>query len=205
MACFEVYQEEILMKGSSLARFLPLAFLIFLFPLRLQAQVYSGISDVALSANMPESLSVTLTGATSVSFNLTPGGVAAGNTAVPIQTSWVLKPNRTAVTLVGYFDIPANALTNAGPPLTYITSSLVLGEVTGTEPGRTTTFTAFTQTITGIGPAGGSLQLFSEPIGGGNKVKTRDDTLALEIDLSSVPLQPAGDYTGTLHIRAISP
>ncbi|MBZ5516155.1 MAG: hypothetical protein LAN62_15160 [Acidobacteriia bacterium] len=193
------------MKGSTFARFLPLAFLIFLFPLRLQAQILSGISDVALSATMTESLSVTLTGANSVSFTLTPGGVAAGNTGVPIETSWVLKPNRTAVTLVGYFDIPANALTNAGPPLTYLTSSLVLGQVTGTGPGRTTTFTAFNQTITGIGPAGGSLQLFSEPIGGSNKVNTRDDTLALEIDLSSVPQQAAGDYTGILHIRAIAP
>jgi len=194
------------MKGSTLARFLPLAFLIFLFPLRLQAQGYpSGIVDVSLTATLAESLTVTLPGANSVSFTLTPGVATAGNNSVPITTSWVVKPNRGAVTLVGYFDTPASALHNATAPGADIASSLVLGKVTGAEPGGTTTFTAFTGgPISGIGTAGASLQLFSEGIDGTNKNKTRTDTLFLEIDLTSVPQQPAGDYTGTLHIQAVA-
>jgi hypothetical protein len=66
-------------------------------------------------------------------------------------------------------------------------------------------FTAFTQSgVGGIGTVGASLQLFSEGITGLNKNKTRIDTLSLQIDLTTAPLQPAGNYTGTLFIQAVA-
>jgi hypothetical protein len=185
------------MKGSTFARFLPLAFLIFLFPLRLQAQaITTGISSVSLSANVTESLTITVP-VGSVAFGaLTPGATTAGLPTVAVQTDWVLKPSRTVVRLVGYFDT-TNALTDAGPPAANITTSQVFGKVNGGARN------SFTQTISGFGVAGSALQLFSETITGANKVATRNDTLDLEIDADAQ--QPAGTYAGTLRIQATAP
>jgi hypothetical protein len=178
--------------------------LIFLFPLRLHAQGYpSGISSVALSASVDESLTLTVPVGAVDFGTLIPGGPpAAGSPSVPITTSWVLKPNRGNVTLMGYFDT-TDALTDIGPPAAHITTSQVLGKVTGAGPGSPTTFTAFTGgPVDTVGTAVASLQLFREPISGTNKVKSRTDTLDLEINADAQ--QPAGTYTGTLRIRAIA-
>jgi hypothetical protein len=185
------------MKGSTLARFLPLAFLIFLFPLRLQAQLPSNISDVSLSATVTESLTISAS-VGSVSFTVTPGLTAVGSATVPITTSWVLKPNRSAVHVIGYFDT-TNALTNTdpGPPPSYITTSQVFGKFNG---GARAPFTG--GVVGGQGVVGSTLDLFSETITGANKAKTRNDTLDLEIDADAQ--QAAGDYTGTLHIQAVA-
>ena len=65
--------------------------------------------------------------------------------------------------------------------------------------------TAFTQNgVGGIGTVGASLQLFSVGITGLNKNFTRNDTLSLQIDLTTAPQQPAGIYTGTLLIQAVA-
>jgi len=106
-----------------------------------------------------------------------------------------VKPNRGAVTLVGYFDT-TNALTDAGPPAANITTSQVFGKFNGGARNP------FTQTIVGFGVAGSALELFNVTITGANKVATRNDTLDLEIDADAQ--QPAGDYTGTLHIQAVA-
>ncbi len=188
------------MKAFILRLFLLLALGALSLPLGLRAQVLSNTPSATLNASLPESLSVSLTGATSVSFTLTAGGVAAGDNPVDIQTSWVLRPSRTAVTLAGYFDT-TSALTDPGPPSASIDSANVLGQVT---TGTPTSFTAFTQTVTGVGTPGASLELFTETITGSNKNASRTDSLNLEIDLTSAPQQPAGDYTGTLHIQAVA-
>jgi hypothetical protein len=184
------------MKGFTLRLFLLLVLIALTVPL--QAQVLSTASSAALSANLQESLSVSLTGGTPVDFgNLTALGVTAASTPVSIQTAWVLNPSRGTVRLVGYFDT-LNALTDGAG--NNIASSNVKGQVT---TGTPTSFTAFTQTVSGIGTAGASLELFSEAIGGTNKNKTRTDSLDLEIDLTGTQ-QPAGTYTGTLRIQAIA-
>jgi len=187
------------MKGSTLARFLPLAFLIFLFPLRLQAQaITTGISNVSLSASVTESLTITVPVGAVAFGTLTPGATTVGLPTVPIQTDWVLKPSRTVVRLIGYFDT-TNALTNSdpGPPPGYITTSQVFGKVNGGARN------AFTGTVPGFGVAGSALELFNVTITGVNKVFTRNDTLDLEIDADAQ--QPAGTYTGTLRIQATAP
>ncbi len=164
----------------------------------LKAQVLSAVSNVTLNANLAESLTVSLTGGSTVNFTLVPGGVATGSTPVGIQTSWVLQPSRGTVRLVGYFDT-TTSLTQGGG--VYIPMANILGQVT---TGTPTSFTAFTQTVSGIGTAGASLELFSETITGTNKNKTRNDSLNLEVDLTTVPQQPAGTYSGTLRIQAIA-
>ena len=188
------------MRGLTCKLSMLLVAVALLLPAIASAQVLTGVQNVSLNATLGESLSITLTGATSVSFNLVTAGVASGSAPVAVQTSWVLQPSRTAVKLVGYFD-STSALTNAGPPAASIDVANVFGQVTTGSP---TIFTAFTQTVAGIGTAGASLELFSETITGVNKNKTRTDSLNLQIDLTSTPQQPAGDYTGTLRIRAIA-
>jgi len=174
---------------------------LLLLPVKGWSQIPSNIASVALNAPLAESLTVTLTGATTVNFALVAGGIAPGSTTVPIQTKWVLKPARTTVTLLGYF-ATTNALTDPGPPVANILSSNVFGLV---PTGSPVVMTAFTQNgVGGIGTVGASLQLFSELITGLNKNKTRTDTLSLQIDLTTAPQQPAGNYTGTLLIQAVA-
>ena len=170
--------------------------LLLLLPAASQAQILTPQANVTLNAHLTETLSVTLTGVSLVNFTLVPGGVAPGDNSVAIQTSWVLRPNRTALKLVGYFDT-TNALTDPGPP----SADIVFGRVTTGSP---TSFSAFTGTVVGIGTAGASLELFSETILGNNKTKSRTDNLDLQIDLTSAPQQPAGDYAGVLRIQAIA-
>ena len=70
--------------------------------------------------------------------------------------------------------------------------------------GIPTTYTAMTQNgVGGVGTAGGSLQLFSVNIGGGNKTASRNDNLDLQLDLVGTTL-PAGTYVGVLNIRAVT-
>ena len=52
------------------------------------------------------------------------------------------------------------------------------------------------------GVAGGSLQLFNQPIGPGVRFGSRTDQLDLRLDLTGVTTL-AGDYTGTLNLQAI--
>ena len=189
------------MKRGLLRSFLCAAGLaVLLIPTASQAQILTPQANVTLNARLTETLSVTLTGVSLVNFTLVPGGVAPGDSSVAIQTSWVLRPNRTALKLVGYFDT-TNALTDAGPPVANIASANVFGRVV---TGTPTTFAPFTGTVVGIGTAGASLELFSETILGNNKTKARTDNLDLQIDLTSAPQQPAGDYTGVLRIQAIA-
>ena len=176
-------------------RILVAAALLALVPAVASAQVLSNIGNVNLAAALPQSLTITVTGGSTVNFTLTNGSPANGDVPAVIQTTWNLNPGQTgAVSLYGYFDTPAQALA-AGTD--YIASSLVEGQMA---TGTPTTYTAFTQTGP-VGPAGGSLALFSENITGVNKIKTRTDNLDLRINLTGQTL-PAGSYAGVLRLQA---
>lgn len=144
------------------------------------------------------SLSVSVS-PSSVSFSLVSNGVATGNSAIQINTSWspgFCTPTCT-INLYGYFANGTAALTE---PVTgaNIPSSAVLGQV---PTGTPTTYAAFTQT----GPLGGSaasLLLLSDVEVTHTSHQSRTDALSLEIDLSSQPTLPAGTYTGTLYVQA---
>ena len=160
------------------------------------ALVLSNTANVNLNAVLAEVLTVAVTSGSNVNFSLVNGSPGDGDVPAVISTSWNLNPGLTgAVTLYGYFNTPAQALTDGGG--NDISTSLVMGRMA---TGTPTSYTAFTQTNP-VGPGGGSLALFSESITGLNKIKTRDDNLDLRIDLTGQTL-PAATYTGTLRIQA---
>ena len=161
-----------------------------------EAQTLSNISNITLNASAAQTLSVSVTSGSTVNFTLAQGATAAGDVSPAISTSWNLNPGLTgAVTLFGYFNAPSAALTDG----TYdIASTYVEGRMT---TGAVATYPAFTQT-NAVGPANGSLLLFTEAVTGVNKIKTRSDNLDLQINLASSPTVPASSYTGTLRIQA---
>jgi hypothetical protein len=155
---------------------------------------------ISLAATAPSVLSVTVTsGAVQTIANVTDNAVNNFPTPVGITTSWDVNPGQTnTVSLIAYFTLPAQAL--VGPTL--IPSSRVLGRMT---TGTPTTYTAMTQNgVGGIGSAGGSLQLFSVNLGGGNKNASRSDNLDLQLDLVGFATLPPGAYVGVLNIRAVT-
>jgi len=159
------------------------------------AQLLSGVSSSSLSATLAQSLTMSITSGSSVNFTLAENAAANGDVPVVVQTAWNLNPGQTgAVSLYGYFDVPATALTDG---VNSIPTSWVEGRMT---TGTPTSYTAFSQTNP-VGPAGGSLALFSEAITGINKIKTRNDNLDLRINLTGQTL-PAGAYAGTLRLQA---
>ena len=170
--------------------------------LALGARELSAQSQViTLAAAAPSTLTVSVqSGAVQTIAAVTDNAINSFPSPVVILTSWNVNPGQTnTVNLVAYFSVPAQALVGA---TTQIPSSRVLGRMT---TGIPTAFTAITQNgIGGVGTAGGSLQLFSVAIGGGNKNSTRTDNLDLQLDLVGFPTLPAGAYAGVLNIRAVT-
>ena len=169
-----------------------------------QAQVGTGANlgtiNVAAAAN-PTLRVVIVTGRTQTIASIVDGVPNNFPTPVQIQTQWNLNPSANAVSLVAYFTNPAQAMASG---TNYIPSAWIRGRVA---TGTPTAFTPITQAavIAGgqtLGTAGGSLLLFTQPIGGKTKAGTRTDNLELQLDLTGQRTLP-GTYTGTLHIRAI--
>jgi len=161
-----------------------------------EAQVLSNIANVNLNASAAQTLTVAVTSGSTVNFTLAQGAAAAGDVSSAISTTWNLNPGLTgAVTLFGYFNTPSSALTDG---VYDIASTYVKGRMT---TGSVASYTAFTQT-NAVGPANGSLLLFTEAITGANKIKTRSDNLDLQVDLTASPTVPASTYTGVLRIQA---
>jgi hypothetical protein len=121
---------------------------------------------------------------------------------VSITLGWDLHPSTGSVQVLGYFATPTAAMTS-GP--VSIPSSWIQGRVlTAGAQGAPTTYTAFTQNgAGGVGTAGGSLLLFSQPVLGYSKTGTLTVDLQLQLDLTGRALTP-GSYSGTLNIRAVS-
>lgn len=169
---------------------------LFLAPSVASAQVLSPLGNLSLNATVASSLTISIPSGGTMNFALADGAIANGSAVASITTSWSVNPGQTnSVQLFGYFSSPSAALAGTGYNLA---STYVEGRVA---TGAPTAFTAFTQTNT-VGPAGGSLLLFSELITGINKTKTRTDNLEVRINLTSSPGVPAGSYTGLLRIQA---
>jgi hypothetical protein len=122
--------------------------------------------------------------------------------AVNIALTWDLHPSTGSVQVIGYFASPTAAMTSGSVS---IPSSWIQGRVlTAGVQDAPTTYTAFTQNGTGgVGAAGGSLLLFSQPVLGYSKTGTVAVDLQLQLDLTGRVLTP-GSYSGTLNIRAVS-
>jgi hypothetical protein len=159
------------------------------------AQINSGIQAITVTANLPESLTVSLS-ANAVSFNLTAGNAAnAGSINITATTSWVLKPSRGSVGVYAYFASAAAALTDGGSPANNIPSSAFFISDNG---GASTALTATTP----FGGANAGLQLANVSITAANRNSSRTDAMTFNINLTSLPQLPAGSYTGTLNIQA---
>lgn len=164
-------------------------------------QITSSPASVTLTATLSESLTVSAT-PSNVTFALTPGGTAAGNSAVSITTTWNTSTAEGNLELDGYFSSSSQALTSrSSSPVAYIPSSAVLGQMATGSP---TSFTAFTSSSGNVSAAtaGATLPLFNVPLTSANRSSTRTDSLALEINLTSLAQLPADTYTGTLILEA---
>ena len=160
------------------------------------AQVLSSPGNVNLAATLNPGLTVSVTGGSSVNFALTQNAATNGDVPTIIRTAWNLNPGQIgSVKLYAYFNVPAQALTDGAG--NNIPSSWVMGQMA---TGTPTSYTAFTQTNP-VGPAGGSLALFTTNITGINKHSSRTDNLDLRIDLTGRTLG-TGTYTGFLRIQA---
>lgn len=157
------------------------------------AQLNSGAQTIALNAKLTESLTLTLS-ANAVNFTLAAGSAAnAGSTNVTATTAWVLQPGRTAVGVYAYFASSAAALTDgAGDNIP--SADFYIADNGGAS-------TALTSTVA-FGAANAGVQLANVPITGANKTASRTDTMAFNINLSTLAQLPANTYTGTLNIQA---
>ncbi|HEU5170046.1 MAG TPA: hypothetical protein VFU46_05890 [Gemmatimonadales bacterium] len=155
--------------------------------LQAQAGLSSDLRTVTLAATKPASVTVSLP---SGGFARLPRALASGANdfaPIPVVTSWELDPGQTAtVSLLAYFDLPARALASAAGA---IPASAVHGAV-GQEVPRS--FTA------------GAVVLFTEPISTGNARGERSDELRVRIQVTDFGALPAGTYTGTLNLVAVT-
>lgn len=164
--------------------------------------ITSSPASVTLTATLSESLTVSAT-PSSVTFTLTPGGQAFGNSPVSITTTWNTSTAEGNLELDGYFSSSSQALTSrSSSPTAYIPTSAVLGQMTSGSP---TSYTAFTSSSGATGStttSGATLPLFNIALSSSNRSSTRTDSLGLEINLSSLTQLPADTYTGTLLLVA---
>jgi hypothetical protein len=149
--------------------------------------------DVALTANVLQSLSLVVALPTVAFGNVTPGTV--NNAALPLSiiTSWNLGAGQT-VKLYAYFDSASVALTGA---LTgrAIPTSVMSASFNG---GASQTFTGASPFTTGST----AMTLYSVPVTTGNLLTTRTDSLAMTMDLTGQTSLPTDSYTGTMHLQA---
>jgi hypothetical protein len=171
---------------------------------RPQASIRSTVSSLpAVSGAVAGSISVSVgAGASQSLSSVTDDAPNNFPAPVSITLTWDLHPSTGSVEVVGYFTNPAAAMVS-GP--VSIPSSWLKGRVlTAGARSAPTTYTAFTQSgVGGMGTAGGSLLLFSQPVLGYSKTGTRTVDLDLQLDLTGRVLTP-GSYSGTLNIRAVS-
>lgn len=171
---------------------------------RAQPAVRSTVSTIpTASAAIAGSIAVSVdAGAVQSLGAVTDNAVNNFPSPVSITLTWNLHPSTADVVVVGYFANPSSAMVS-GP--VSIPSSWIKGRVlTAGVQGAPTTFTAFTQAgVGGVGTAGGSLVLFTQPILGYSKTGTRTIDLELQLDLIGRVLTP-GAYAGTLNIRAVT-
>jgi hypothetical protein len=146
-------------------------------------------------AQLVDSLTVSLTPG-SVSFPLTRNSATNnGSVTLTATTSWSLIVLRSSINLDAYFSSATAALAHQSAPNTVdIPSARVEVSVNGGA------LQAFDQTVAFGAPSAGR-RLFTQPLTVFDLVGSRNDTLALNINLSGYAL-PADTYTGLLRLRA---
>jgi hypothetical protein len=154
------------------------------------AQNNSAVSSVTITATLPETLTVSLD-QIAITFALTAGSATnPGNTAVVATTSWALAAGRTDVKLYAYFDTAAAALSQGAVD---IAGTTITAKVGGVSAGNF---------ATDLSLPGTGLTIFDQVITAANLIGSNSSSVALNIDLTSLPALPVGAYTGTLHFMA---
>jgi hypothetical protein len=128
-----------------------------------------------------------------VSFDV---GPERSNSSVllPLVTSWNVSPQQvTGIEVIGYFDSMDRALVSTSGDT--IESHFVYGR------SARDAFRPFNETHE-VGPSGGSLLFFTQPITEANRRSTRNDDLELKVDDSIQRRRPASRYVGVLHLEA---
>jgi hypothetical protein len=170
-----------------------------------KAQVNSNARTVALNARLMESLTVSLTGGTTVSFALLANRAAnAGSTTSTIRTSWVLQPGRTGVTVWAWVPNGASALTDGAG------DNIPAGVVTAAAAGSGSAGGVLNSVLSGgagvpdfVTPvAATGVQIGQVRITPGSRTGDTTTTLTWNINTTGVPQLPAGTYTGTVNIQA---
>jgi hypothetical protein len=161
----------------------------------------SAIPTVAATAANAISVSVSA-GATQTLASVTDNVPNTFPSPVSITLTWDLVPSTGSVQVLGYFVDPTAAMRSGSVS---IPSSWLKGRVlTAGMPAAPTSYTAFTQNgVGGVGTAGGSLSLVTQPVLGYSKTGTLTFDLQLQLDLTGRVLTP-GSYSGTLNIRAVT-
>jgi hypothetical protein len=171
------------------------------------AQISSLPGTVTLNATLAESLTVNVTGGPVVNFNLAANTAAnPGSTTSTIQTAWVLKPGRTAVTVWAWVANGAAALTDGAAPPNNIPASAV----TATAAGSGSAGGALNTVASGgagvpafITPAAATgVQIGNVTVTGANKASSTTTTLTWNINTTFNAQLPANTYTGTVNIQA---
>lgn len=184
------------MTTAKLTRIVPMLLATLLAASVANAQVLnSTAAPITLTATLGESLTVNLS-ASAVSFTLASGSAAnAGSTNITATTSWALKSTRTAVGVYAYFASATAALTDGGGN-NIPSSAFFISDNSGPS-------TALGNTVV-FGGSNAGLQLANVAITGSNRVSSRTDAMAFNINLTGgiLPTLPVGTYNGTLNIAA---
>ena len=179
---------------------------VAIIPRAAKAQTNSPAGTVVLNATLPESITVKVTGGTTVNFALAPNTAAnAGSTTSTIQTDWALKPGRFEVTVWAWVPNGSAALTDgAGDniPASAVTAAAAGSGMAGGALNNVTSggggVPAFISPAAATGVEVGRVFLFFVF----NLVGSTTTTLTWNINTTSVPQLAAATYTGIVNIQA---
>ncbi len=166
---------------------------------RLSAQVSSSVQSISLTAAKGETVTLGAPTPNVQALTLVDSTLNQYATPFSITVSWdVRNSTSTVVSLVGYFPVPAQALTNGADNLA---SSRIEVSTNGGTLWQPVTASA----LSGVGTVGGSIVLFTSPVTQGEaKRGSKVVSFLVRINLLNAPATSAGTYTGTLNLIAIS-
>jgi hypothetical protein len=179
--------------------------LTYSIPQAAMAQINSTAGIVTLNASLTESLTVNVASGAVVNFTLAANTAAnPGTTTSTVNTAWVLKPGRTAVSMWAWVANGAAALSDGAG------DNIPASAVTAAASGSGSAGGALNASISGgagvpafVTPAAATgVQIGSVAITGANKASGTTTTLTWNINTTGVPQLPAAAYTGTVNIQA---
>jgi len=206
---FQIRKQRLQGKSNLLRALVIAAGLIFAaaIPPTAKAQRNSNVGTVVLNASVTESLTLNVTGGPLVNFTLAANtGANAGSTTSTVQTSWVLKPGRTQVTVWAWVPNGAAALTDG------VGDNIPASAVSAAAAGSGSAGGALNTVASGgagvpafVTPAAATgVQIGQVRVTGVNKTGSTTTTLTWNINTTVVPQLPAGTYAGTVNIQAQS-